>query len=556
MKVLGLNAFTHDASAALIIDNNIVAFAEEERFDRKKHSGAFPGLAIKYCLSQATVELSDIDHIAFAWDPFCGLMSRFVKTFYNFAGSGFRLKGQAGKWFDIIGVHKKLKAMGFSGQFHYMNHYLAHAASAYYPSPFDDTAILIIDGVGELATASYFVAKNGIIRKIKEIEYPHSLGLFYAAVTEYLGYRHNSGEGKVMGLAPYGKPEFYDSFSKMISYTGKGEFAVTKKYFDFASNWYTAEMEKLLGPHREKSAPLESFHENIAASAQKRLEDIVLDMINWLHSVAETPNLCFAGGVALNSVLNGKIINKSPFDNYYFQPAAYDAGTSLGAAMQIMAEVGQLPKIPMNHVYFGPEYTNSEIVETLQSMKLDFEVIEKNIAAVAAKDIADGKVLGWFQGRMEIGPRALGNRSIVADPRKAEMKDIVNKRVKGREPFRPFAPSVLVEDMDDYFEMPFPSPYMLIVCPVKEDKKDVLPAITHIDGTARLQTVNSKISPEYHRLISEFKKITGVPVVMNTSFNLAGSPIVNTPEEAVEVYQKSDMDVLVLGNCVLRKSRQ
>ncbi len=556
MKVLGLNAFTHDASAALIVDGRIVAFAEEERFDRVKHSGAFPVNAVNYCLAEAGLSLSDIDHAAFAWDPFCGLMTRFFRTFYNLAGSGFRMKGQAGKWFEITGVEKRLRGMGFHGKFHFVNHYLAHAASAFYPSPFEDAAILIIDGVGELATASYFVSENGVIRKIKDIEYPHSLGLFYAAITEYLGWEHNSGEGKVMGLAPYGKPDKAGFMSDMIGYAGNGEFRIEKKYFDFGARWFTPATERSLGPHRKKGEPLDSRHESVAASVQLKLEEIVLAMINWFYEISGHKNLCFAGGVALNSVLNGRIINESPFENHYFQPAAYDAGTSLGAAMQIASQPGKHFKAEMEHVYLGPEYGDEEISAFLRSAGVDFEYAGDDTAAVAAKDVADGMVVGWFQGRMEIGPRALGNRSIIADPRRAEMKDIVNKRVKGREPFRPFAPSVLVEDMGEYFDMPFPSPYMLIVCPVKEDKKDVIPAVTHVDGTARLQTVDGKTNPAYHRLIAEFKKITGVPVVMNTSFNLAGWPIVNTPAEALEVYRKSEMDVLVLGNCILRKPRK
>ncbi len=553
MNILGINAFTHDASAALLTGETPVAYAEEERFNREKHTGAFPFNAIQYCLDEAGILPGDVDHIAFAWDPFCGLIRRYMKTRHHLRNSEKGLKEQSNRWFDILKVPSRLRAEGFDGAFHYVNHYNAHAASSYFPSPFSEAAILVVDGVGEIATASYITAKGNTLTKLKEIDYPHSIGLFYAALTEYLGYRHNSGEGKVMGLASYGDPgSYYDRMKETLSYTGNGDVTLDDEYFNFGAEWLTRKFVKAFGPPR-RTASINKRFKDIAASGQKVLEDVVLEMLGWLKKRSGSDNLCFSGGVALNSVLNGRIVRSGIFDNYYFQPVANDAGTSLGAALYLLSTLKEEKMyFSMNTTFHGSSFCDGKIRSVLERNDLKYTE-EKNVEKKTAEALSEGKVVGWFQGRMEVGPRALGNRSILADPRRKEMKDVVNKKVKGRESFRPFAPSVLEENSREYFELNRPSPFMMIVAPVKDGGITDIPAVTHVDKTARLQTVNITENPRYHRLISKFKSMTGVPVVLNTSFNRAGEPIVRTPEEAIKVFLESEMDTLVLENFMVKK---
>lgn len=597
MKILGLSAFYHDSAAALLVDDRIVAAAQEERFTRKKHDSAFPTHSINYCLEEAGLTIDDIDHVAFYDKPFLKF-ERLLETYVAFAPRGFRSFRMAipvwlrEKLFqkDLLGT--ELKEMANNGfdpaeQLLFSEHHLSHAASAFYPSPFEEAIVLTMDGVGEWATTSVAHGKGNKLEVLREIHFPHSIGLLYSAATYYTGFKVNSGEYKVMGLAPYGEPRFKDLMMEhLIDVKEDGSFRLDQSYFDYCTGLTMTndKFAKLFGePVRDADEPLTQFHMDVAASVQAVTEEIVLRLARSLRKEFGIPNLCLAGGVALNCVANGKVVLADIFDRVWIQPAAGDAGGAVGAALATRyLNFGKERTVPngldaMAGSYLGPEYSQEEIEKQLTEAGGVFTTLsDDDLYDQTANALADEKAIGWMQGRMEFGPRALGNRSIIGDPRSPAMQKTLNLRVKYRESFRPFAPSVLREDVGDWFELDDDSPYMLLVAGVKESRRKAmtaeeenlfgieklnvprsdLPAITHVDYSARIQTVHKESNPRYHALISEFKKQTGCPVVVNTSFNVRGEPIVNTPHDAFRCFMGSDIEVLVIGNAFLRKEDQ
>ncbi len=557
MHILGINCFSHDTSACLLRDGEPIAFAEEERFIRKKHTKNFPNNAINYCLTQGGIDIDRVDCVAFPFRP--GLdFARGLRHFLRYFPRSYkRFAGQT--WMDM---NLKGKTVHFRREFRYrkkiyfVGHHEAHAASTFFLSPFDQAAILSIDRGGDYLSTLLAVGQGSTIKTLKFIRNPHSVGELYSAVTSYLGFKPNNGEGKVMGLAPYGDSTYFDDFLKTISFNGGGDFKLNLDYFPhhYGNGWFSDKFVSKFGAPREPESKMERRFENIAAAMQKMTEDTGIYLANYLHKSAKLDNLCIAGGVGLNSVMNAQILQKTPFENLFVQPACNDAGNSLGCALYVWHQIlGSERNFRMEHAFYGPGFNNFEIEKSLQQNQLDYKRVD-NPAETAARLIADRKIVGWFQGRMEMGPRALGGRSILADPRVPEMKDILNHKVKHREGFRPFAPSVLLEHGPEYFDNYVESPFMLKVLPVKEEKKDVIPAICHVDGTGRVQTVSKEQSSLYWELINEFKKITGVPVVLNTSFNVRGEPIVLSPQDAIKCFLSTQLDSLVIGNYLVDKS--
>jgi len=577
MYILGISCYYHDAAAALLKDGKIVAAAQEERFTRKKHDDSFPTNAIKFCLSHAGITSRQLDYVGFYDKPLVKF-DRILETFISVAPRGIR-------FFTVampIWLRQKLwikdlikKELEYDGEVIFAEHHQSHAASAFFASPFDDAAILTIDGVGEWTTTSYGYGRGNKITLTHEIKFPHSLGLLYSAFTQYLGFKVNSGEYKVMGLAPYGKPVYYDLIMEnMIDLKDDGSFKLNMDYFayTYAQQMINDKFVELFGyPPRESESKIEPYHFDIAMSIQRVTEEVMLRMANHLFEETGLKNLCLAGGVALNSVANGRIIRETPFEEVFIQPAAGDAGGGVGVATYIWfnilgntRDVVQksnpstlgLEKDLMQNTYLGPEYSGEEKKRFLDEKEIVYEEFgREEILKRTAEIIANKRVVGWFQGRMEWGPRALGNRSILADPRYKEMQDIVNLKIKFRESFRPFAPTVLLDKAAEYFELDRQSPYMLIVTQVRENKR-VIPAVTHVDGSARVQTISREDNPLYYDLIDAFYKITGVPVVINTSFNVRGEPIVCTPEDAYRCFMRTKMDDLVMGNFMMRKEEQ
>ena len=591
MNILGVSCFYHDSAAALVRDGVLVAAAEEERFSRIKHDHAFPTLAIEFCLEQAGLKADDLDYVVYYEKPFLKferILSSSLATFprsYEVFREGMVAWLSEKLWVqnlitDKIGVHpKKVLAI---------DHHASHAASAYYSSPFDDAAILTVDGVGEWATATFGTGSGNKLTLSREIRFPHSLGLLYSAFTAFLGFEVNEGEYKVMGMAPYGKPKYVEKVWKLIRLGEDGSFRLNMEYFSFhysARHTYNRRFVELMGEERppsmhfftresgypsyfgEKPADFEQlaernqYYADIASSIQRVTEEVLLHMAKALHQSTGKTRLCMAGGVALNSVANGRILRETPFTELYVQPAAGDGGGAVGAALYAAHQLlGQPRKFVMEHAYWGKSYSEGESVDWLRSQNIAHEVMsgEDRMLDRVVESLTRGEVVGWHQGRFEWGPRALGSRSIIADARRADMKDIVNTKIKFREPYRPFAPSVLAEAAERYFDLPgacnhYPARFMLLVVPVKPEHHATLPAITHVDGSGRLQTVFKDASPLYYSLIERFGRATGVPVVLNTSFNLKGEPIVNTPANAHNTFTKSDMDLLVLGNVLVRK---
>jgi len=564
MYILGISCFYHDAAACLIKDGKIIAAAQEERFSRKKHDQSFPLRAVKYCLKEAGITAQDLNYVGFYDKPllkFERILSTYISVFPRGLFSFYHampiwLKRKI--WIPYI-IRKELN---YKGKIIFINHHLSHAASSFLVSPFSEAAILTIDGVGEWSTATQGFGRENQIYLTHEIRFPHSLGLFYSAFTYYLGFRVNSAEYKIMGLASYGKPTFYDLITKeLITIQDDGSFKLNMNYFAYHYGlvMINRKFEKLFRHQRRKpTEAITEFHENVAASLQKITNEIMVKLARSLYQKTKIPNLCLAGGVALNCVANGKIYEETPFKNIFIQPAAGDAGGAVGVALYIYYSILKHKRgFVWPHSYWGPEFTNQEIQQYLDSKSIPYERLDKgNLIKKVAHLLSQGKIIGWFQGRMEWGPRALGNRSILADPRNPEMKDMINKRIKFREPFRPFAPSLLEEYAGEYLKMDVPSPYMLFTTEVKESKRTIIPAVTHVDGTARHQTVNRQQNSLYYDLIKEFYNITKVPVVLNTSFNLRGEPIVCTPSDAYLCFMRSGMDYLVMGNYLLDKKEQ
>lgn len=563
MYILGISGFYHDSGACMLKDGQIVAAAEEERFTRIKHDNSFPFNAINYCLNQAKITVGKVSYVSFYEKPFLKF-DRILQTFVETYPSSFKffydaLPSWLGEKLRIKSIIKN--KLGFHGQVYFPDHHSSHAASAFFVSPFRKAAILTVDGVGEWVTASIKLGEGNKIANLKEINFPDSLGLLYSTVTAFLGFKVNSDEYKVMGLAPYGNAKKYDNkFRKLIDIKDDGSFKLNMKYFDYRSKermWSNA-FEKLFGKPRKPGTEIISRHEDIAVSLQKITEEVYIKMAKHAHELTKADGLCIAGGVGLNSVANGKLYDKTEFKKIFVQPAASDAGGSLGAAFFIWHQLlNKSRSYDMGDAYFGPSFSSKEIKKFLDQNRIKYkELASEELVKTTARLIAEDKIVGWFQGRMEWGPRALGNRSILANPTNPDMKDIVNQKIKHREDFRPFAGSILVEDVHEYFEVPeekHDSPFMIFVFRVKEDKKKIIPSITHVDGTCRIQTVSREQNQLYYDLIKEFKKLIDVPVVLNTSFNLKGEPIVCRPEEAYNDFVKTPMDYLVLENFLVSK---
>jgi carbamoyltransferase len=594
MRILGISAFYHDSAAALVEDGRIVAAAQEERFTRKKHDPSFPMHAISYCLEATGARLSEIDHVAFYDKPFLKF-ERLLETYIALAPAGFRSFQMAiPLWLKEKLFQKSLlrnKLQEFDEEFDgarllFTEHHLSHAASAFYPSPFDKAVVLTMDGVGEWATTSAALGEGNRLEIFQEIHFPHSLGLLYSAVTYYTGFKVNSGEYKVMGLAPYGQPKYAQLIlDHLIDLKPDGSFRLDMSYFDYCTGltMTNERFAKLFGqPVRAPDQLLTSFHMDVAASIQAVLDEAVLRLTRSLASKTGARNLCLAGGVALNCVANGKVLRDGKFDRIWIQPAAGDAGGAVGAALAAFHQFkgeprSAAPSDAMSGALLGPEFSQGEIERRLGAAGARFAVLaEEKMVEATAKALSDQLAVGWFQGRMEFGPRSLGARSIFGDPRSAAMQKNLNLKVKYRESFRPFAPAVLREDVSDWFELDSDSPYMLIVADVRDDKRRAMsaqedalfgidklnvsrsqiPAVTHVDYSARIQTVSADTNPLFHRLLRQFKALSGCPVLVNTSFNVRGEPIVCTPEDAFRCFMGNELDVLVVGNCVLRKSEQ
>ena len=594
--ILGISAFYHDSAAALIKDGKIISAAQEERFTRKKHDSSYPYNAVNFVLNFSGIKLSEVDHIVFYEKPFLKF-ERLLETYVAFAPRGFKSFSKAMPiWlreklfqkkliFDYLKSHDK--NFKDESKILFSEHHLSHAASAFYPSPFENAIILTADGVGEWATTTVAVGNKNNLEIKKELHFPHSLGLLYSAFTYYTGFKVNSGEYKLMGLAPYGKPNYVEKIlNELIDLKEDGTFMLDQKYFNYATGltMTNSNFDKLFGEKHRKpdSEKITQFHMDIAASIQIVTEKIMLKLAKSLRDEYNIPNLCLAGGVALNCVANGKILKEKIFDNIWIQPAAGDAGGSLGGALAYWhIDLGKprmnIGKDNMSGSYLGDKFNDDEISKIFEEIgAIYIKHNDSDLIEATAKDLAEGKAVGWFQGRMEFGPRALGNRSILGDPQSDKMQKNLNLKVKYRESFRPFAPSILREDVKDWFEIDSDSPYMLFVANVKKDKtlkmseeqkklfgidllnikKSKIPAVTHVDYSARIQTVSEKTNPLYHKLITKFKEKTNCPVLVNTSFNIRGEPIVHTPEDAFRCFMGTELDTLVVGNYYLKKKDQ
>ncbi|HKO61702.1 MAG TPA: carbamoyltransferase C-terminal domain-containing protein [Pyrinomonadaceae bacterium] len=633
MYILGINAYHGDAAAALIKDGELLAAVEEERFNRIKHCAGFPSESVRYCLQAAGIQIEDVAHIGISRDPAAHLHKKVLfaakraakgsrqkaggsrqepvgrrqeaievaelpATEENGNGSnGKRSNGLFAQIKDRLNNAAKVRdlkndlaaALGvstsqFKAHFHNIEHHRAHLASSFYVSPFQKAALLSIDGFGDFISTMWAIGDGDSIRVLDQVEYPHSTGIVYTATTQFLGFPYYGDEGKVMGLAPYGQPRYVDQFGDIIRTEEGGKFRLNLDYFRHHAEgvdmtWdegspvigriFSEEFGHTFGPARVPGEPLTDRERDIAASLQLRLEEVAFHILNHLHDETGLTDLGLSGGVAYNSVMNGKILLNTPFKRVYVQPAAGDSGTALGVCYEIHSRVKQSVRLRSNTAtkletntmryvmegaYTGPSYDDDEIKTELSASGLKFETYnDREVTRRAARDIADGLVVGWFQGRVEFGPRALGNRSIVVDPRRADMKDILNDRIKKREPFRPFAPSILAERTGDYFEQDHPAPTMLMVYQVRPERRAEIPAVTHVDGSGRLQTVSREVNPRYYQLISDFNELTGVPIVLNTSFN-ENEPIVCTPRHAIDCFLKTRMDVLYLGNFAVRRA--
>lgn len=560
MNILGMGGYSHDSAAALLVDGRIVAAVAEERLSRVKHQGGVPRLAVDYCLREAGLRLEDIDHIGAYMRPGLRLAKRLPYRLgclprHPLYSAGFMC-------YELL--HNLEYARGMRSlrrgktRLHYMEHHPAHAASAFLCSPFDTAALLSIDYVGEWDCTWMGMGEGTTMRKLRAMHYPNSLGVFYSAITDYLGFQRASDEYKVMGLASYGEPEYADDFLRMLRPADGGydiDLGQTQWPWLPGSRrgYFSAEFIRRFGPPRRKEEPIEPRHQNIAASAQRALEETVLGMARWLHRETGLRQLCLTGGVALNCSMNGRLLRESPFERIFIQPASGDDGIAIGAALQLHHRFARGARLPeMTHAYLGPGYSDNDIREALDAAGVSYEFC-KDIETRTADLLAQGLIIGWFQGRMEFGPRALGSRSILADPTRPDMQDKLNTQVKHREEFRPFAPAVTEEDAPRFFDGCTRSPFMLFVHPVRPEARTLLPAITHVDGTARVQTMRREDNPRFYQLLCEFEQRRGVPVLINTSFNVMGEPIVNTPEDAIRCFLGTGIDALVMGNCLVRK---
>ena len=563
MNILGISAFYHDSAAALLCDGKLVAAAHEERFTRKRHDPDLPKQATKYCLEAAGIAVGDLDYVVFYDKPFIKLERMLMTYLATFPRSLPSFTKAIPVWLkEKLWVPNQIREkLGYAGEVLFAEHHQSHAASAFLPSPFDEAAILTCDGVGEWATTTQGVGRGDSFELIHEIRFPHSLGLLYSAFTYYLGFKVNSAEYKVMGAAPYGKPKYAAKIlEEIVDLRDDGSFKLNMKYFayDYGLTMTNERFARLFGhPRRDGESKLEEFHWDMAASVQHVTEEIVLSMVRDLHRKTGMKNLCMAGGVALNCVANGRIVREGPFEQLWVQPAAGDAGGALGAALfAYNAVLGKPRAFRMDHAYWGPAYSDDAIRGFLDARGAHYRTLPRDqmIRETARQLSEEQAVVGWFQGRMEWGPRSLGSRSILADARNRENWQRVNLKIKFRESFRPFAPAVLAEKASEWFDIDRESPYMLLVCQVRPGRD--IPAVTHVDGSARIQTVTRDTHAEFYDLIFEFDRQTGCPVIINTSFNVRGEPIVCSPEDAYRCFMRTEMDVLVLGNQILLKAEQ
>tara|TARA_Y100001970_G_scaffold42367_1_gene52778 strand:+ start:926 stop:2764 length:1839 start_codon:yes stop_codon:yes gene_type:complete len=595
-KILGISAFYHDSAATILIDGKIIAAAQEERFTRKKHDSDYPFNAVEFVLKYSNLKFKDLDQIVFFEKPFLKF-ERLLETYVAFAPRGFNqfLKAipiwlkeklfQKKMLMDLFKQHDS--SFKDESKLFFSEHHLSHAASAFFPSPFEKAVVLTADGVGEWATTTVAIGENNKLEIKKEIHFPHSLGLLYSAFTYYTGFKVNSGEYKLMGLAPYGEPKYVEKIKKnLIDIKTDGSFKLNQDYFNYATGltMTNSKFDELFGqkPRDPTKDEITQFHMDIASSIQKVTEEVMLKLVQSLRDEYKIPNLCLAGGVALNCVANGKILDNKIFDKIWVQPAAGDAGGSLGAALAFWHLEKNKERYvsstdDMNGSYLGPQYTDDEINNILNKIGAKFEILDEDLVInKTVDDLKNGKAIGWFQGRMEFGPRALGARSILGDPRSEIMQKNLNLKVKYRESFRPFAPSVLRDDLSEWFNINEDSPYMLMVSGINKDKKiemsdeetklfgidklnikrSEIPAVTHVDYSARIQTVHEETNPKYFKLLKKFKDTTQCPVLVNTSFNVRGEPIVNTPEDAYKCFMGTELDSLVIGNCYLDKKNQ
>lgn len=588
--ILGISCYYHDSAAVLLKDGEIIFAAQEERYTRKKHDESFPRNAIRQALTFANIAIGNVSAVGFYEKPFLKFFDRILTTFFRTWPFGYLqyLKAMQSWMKEKLWIpHLLRKELGYRGPLFYIEHHESHAASSYYCSGFEDATIVTVDGVGEWATTTIGYGRGKEFRLVKEIHYPHSLGLLYSAITYYLGFKVNSAEYKVMGLAPYGTPKYLDLMRQLIDMKDDGSFRLNMRYFGYERGLRMTghRLEKLLGePRRRPESPLTQFHKDVARSLQEVTEEVMLAIVKHAKDICPSDYLCLAGGVALNCVVNGKILRSRLFKDIFIQPASGDAGGALGVALAIWhRKFGIVVETPvpnamgsmmienidsaqedrasqamikrMEHVFLGNEYSNEEIESILKSHNLPFKKLsDGELIAHSSQLIAGNNVIGWFQGRMEFGPRSLGNRSIIADARNKENWQKVNLKIKFRESFRPFAPTVLEERVSDYFELDRASPYMLLVADTKPEKRGEIPAVTHVNGSARIQTINRSQNPRYYDLLKAFEARTGCPVIINTSFNIRGEPIVESPEDAIRCFLGTDMDYLVMGNYLLKKS--
>ena len=573
MKILGFNSYGHDSAAALLINNEIAFAVEEERLNRKKHAGGFPETAIRACLDYKNITIEDLDHIAFFWNPTISLskIPIYLLKFWDKVPTLLREQrsfeveenlGMLNYLLDMYKLPKKLKetfqAQNTKFKFHFLEHHLCHAASAFFPSPFEESAILTIDGAGEWATTLLAQGKGNNISKIQTVNTPYSLGAFYQAVSIHLGFKLIEGPGKMMGLASYGKPDgkVYEQMKQLFRLKDNGGFDFDMSYFSYhytRKSGVSEKFTKLFGESKKEGKDWSEHELEVAAAAQHIVEDVVMHMAKHLKKVTKSDNLCMAGGVALNSVTNGIIAKSGLFRDIFIQPAAGDSGTAIGAALLLNHQTLNRPRQIQKTAFLGPEYDNEVCLKAIQDAGLPYRIAGEEIYNFTAEKLMQNKIIAWFQGRMEFGPRALGNRSILANPMDKDMKDILNKRVKFREAFRPFAAIVTEEDCGTFFDHDYPNPYMLLVYNVREEYRSIMPSLTHVDGTVRIQTVNENENAPMQKLLKTFESISGYPVLINTSFNIKGEPIVCTPQDAVRSFANADMDFLILNDIIVWK---
>ena len=577
MYILGINAYHADSSAAIFKDGKLIAATEEERFRRVKHWAGFPSMAIEFCLREAGINLEQLDHIAIGRDPYAKLMKKIL----------FLVKSPSGSWNVIADrfsnskkvssiqnefalIDNSVSASILKKKIHQVEHHRSHLASAFFASPFNEAALLSIDGSGDFTTTMTGVGNGNKITVLNSIDFPHSAGLFYTAFTQWLGFPHYGDEYKLMGLAPYGNPQHVEKLHDVLIFKNDGSFSLNLKYFRSATSGiisygddHMPQVASLFSDHlvekfglaRKKDEPLSQFHKDMAASVQRITEELIFHILENLQKKTGLTNLCIAGGVAQNSVANGKITRNTSFKNIYIPSAGHDAGIAMGSALYVYNQIlnNQKPE-PIYTAYTGSCFSNDEIENYLQSRNIIYKILDdEELYSITTDCLINGGVVGWFNGRAEFGPRALGARSILADPRRSDAKDLLNSKIKRRESFRPFAPSILREYVSDFFEVTDDVPFMEKVFPIKKEKQNLIPAVTHVDGTGRLQTVDKKISPRYYELIDNFRKKTGVPILLNTSFN-ENEPIVNSPAEALECFLRTSMDMLILENCVITRT--